>query len=407
MDIDRRWSTALPLEKELQPFHVLDFEPVSEHARRLFRSYREVREKVIEHYAKSSQKRADLANRFRRSRHLEPGQKVVYRDPRASKAGGRTPWRKPLEPCTLESVSGNRAVLRREDGTSVEAHVEDVVVVPSGAQDLEVGTPDKPLQLLDNAEPLELGDRRSVGQMLEADEPRAEQPARCKPSRGKLDKVSPGQFIAYAPNKRSAKRCRIGKVRIILRAEAEMVVHRYRPLSEGRLRVSWRPVFRSASGETLDAGEEPSTESVRAQDVILIVQLHDGGVLSHAAARSLDKAGWRLDETDMEFEADLVHGPSDQSAARLEALVVAVQGGLLALPGWALRVGGPAAPRITGPRGVPSAGWDREPPAALLPVRVGRVTECMASRPSCGLRRGLQWVRRAQPPSCAVGPEGC
>ena len=122
-------------------------------------------------------------------------------------------------------------------------------------------------------------------------------------------------------------------MRIILRAEAEMVVHRYRPLSDGRLRVSWRPVFRSGSGETLDAGEEPSTESVRAQDVILIVQLHDGGVLSHAAARSLDKAGWRLDETDMEFEADLVHGPSDQSAARLEALVGAVQGGLLSPDG--------------------------------------------------------------------------
>ena len=90
-DIDRRWSLALPLEKELQPFHVLDFEPITEYAKNVFRTYRDIKDKVLKHYAKSSEQRADLANRFRKSRHIEPGTQVVYRDPRAKAVGWRAP----------------------------------------------------------------------------------------------------------------------------------------------------------------------------------------------------------------------------------------------------------------------------------------------------------------------------
>jgi hypothetical protein len=53
-DIDRRWSCAIPLEKELQPFQVLDFEPVTEHAKNLFKTYREIRAKVLGWYAATS-----------------------------------------------------------------------------------------------------------------------------------------------------------------------------------------------------------------------------------------------------------------------------------------------------------------------------------------------------------------
>ena len=35
-DIDRRWSLSSPLEKELQPFVVNQFEPLSEYTRKLF-----------------------------------------------------------------------------------------------------------------------------------------------------------------------------------------------------------------------------------------------------------------------------------------------------------------------------------------------------------------------------------
>ena len=104
-DIDRRWSMALPLEKELQPFQVLEFEPITEYAKNVFRAYREIKARVLKHYAKSSEKRAELANRFRKSRHIEPGARVVYRDPRQRAAGGRTPWKQPLsEPCTVIEV---------------------------------------------------------------------------------------------------------------------------------------------------------------------------------------------------------------------------------------------------------------------------------------------------------------
>ena len=46
-DIDRRWSLATPLEKELQPFTVNKFEPLSDYIRTLFRNYREIRVRVL------------------------------------------------------------------------------------------------------------------------------------------------------------------------------------------------------------------------------------------------------------------------------------------------------------------------------------------------------------------------
>ena len=87
-DLDRQWSLAMPLERELQPFQVLDFEPVSEYARNLFRAYRDMRAKVSGWYAATSEKRAELANRWRRAKQLEVGDKVVYRDPRAKAVWG-------------------------------------------------------------------------------------------------------------------------------------------------------------------------------------------------------------------------------------------------------------------------------------------------------------------------------
>ena len=164
-DIDRRWSLALPLEKELMPFQALSFEPISEHAKNLFKTYRELRAVVIKHYADASEQRAKLANRFRRSRTLEPGMKVVYRDPRAT--GGRTPYKQGLSgPCEVLRAHGNHVVLRKADGSEVEVHVENVVIVPHGAQDLESRAP---LEWEADEEK-----RRSPGQMIEAKEEAAQ-----------------------------------------------------------------------------------------------------------------------------------------------------------------------------------------------------------------------------------------
>ena len=42
-DIDRRWSLSTPLERELQPFQIQEFEPVEEYAKKLFQTYRELK----------------------------------------------------------------------------------------------------------------------------------------------------------------------------------------------------------------------------------------------------------------------------------------------------------------------------------------------------------------------------
>ena len=45
-DIDRRWSLSTPLERELQPFQIQEFEPVSDYVRKFFKTYRELKVKV-------------------------------------------------------------------------------------------------------------------------------------------------------------------------------------------------------------------------------------------------------------------------------------------------------------------------------------------------------------------------
>ena len=75
-DIDRRWSLGAPLEHDLEPFEVMDFEPLSDHVRSIFAQYKQIRNIVLEHYRKSSSKRAALANRFRRDRTIVKGMKL-------------------------------------------------------------------------------------------------------------------------------------------------------------------------------------------------------------------------------------------------------------------------------------------------------------------------------------------
>jgi hypothetical protein len=104
-DLDRRWSLGTGLERDLQPFQVMDFEPISDWATQLFKQYKEVRELVIRHMASSSADRAKLANRFRKAKEFRTGDFVAFRDPRARAAGGRTPWKKPLTvPCVVTKI---------------------------------------------------------------------------------------------------------------------------------------------------------------------------------------------------------------------------------------------------------------------------------------------------------------
>ena len=133
----------------------------------------------------------------------------------------------------------------------------------------------------------------------------ADRPHPKPKAKGKLDKLSAGQYIAYSLS-RPGKVCTVGRVWTITRAEASIVVHKHKPSTDGRLRVKWRPVFTAqteAGGhEVLDAGAAPSLEQITVQQVLAVVQLHDG-VMSHAAARRLDKAGWTLDREELHVEA--------------------------------------------------------------------------------------------------------
>ena len=65
------------------------FEPARDYVKKLFRNYREIRVRVLGWLRESSAKRAELANRFRRSKSIKRGDEVVVRDPRQREAGGR------------------------------------------------------------------------------------------------------------------------------------------------------------------------------------------------------------------------------------------------------------------------------------------------------------------------------
>ena len=130
-----------------------------------------------------------------------------------------------------------------------------------------------------------------------------------------------GGFVAYTAVPKVKKKCRIGQVRKVFRPDQTILVHRYLPVSDGRLRVLWKPAYLSPEGtEMLEPGADPSQESVTVQQLVSVVQLHSG-VLSHAAARRLDLAGWRLDEQGLQHEMAVVSPPAEPSsslAVRLE-----------------------------------------------------------------------------------------
>ena len=145
-------------------------------------------------------------------------------------------------------------------------------------------------------------ERRSPGMMMEDQGRKVEaqtkifEEARKKISPGKLDKVQTGNFIAYVVAGKM-KECTIGKVTALSRAEASVVVHRYKPVTDGHLRLYWQPLYTGESGvEVLGSGPNPSTETVHVKMILFPVLLHDG-VVSHAAARRLDHAGYRYEQS--------------------------------------------------------------------------------------------------------------
>ena len=196
-DIDRRWSLASPLERALQPFTVSEMEPISEYVSKLYSNYRDIWVKVTSHMKDAAQKRADLANRYRKGKDISEGQRVLLRDPRLRKAGGRGWHKEPSAPGVIIEKHGNKCTIRRDDGTIVpNVHAEDVLIVPEATKDIEHPNGPVTFEAEDDAV-LDIDLRRSPGQMIE-DEGRAlaeRVPPDVKP--GKLERVQIGGMVAY------------------------------------------------------------------------------------------------------------------------------------------------------------------------------------------------------------------
>ena len=222
------------------------------------------------------EKRAGLVNRFRRSRKIEVGMKVAYRDPRITHTSGRTPWRKPLSgPFEVVGVQGTKITLTDGGKDRHEVHAEDVVILPAVVEPLE----GKEALRFDQDQ--EEG-RRSPGEMAEAD------PAPAFGT-GKLSRMAVRQHIEYSVG--NARLCRIGRIVSLQHASGTVTVHRHGAISDGRLRVIWKLVMIDAEGQEVlgsaGEGEKAALEQVLAKQIICAVELHSG-VLSHSAANRLD-----------------------------------------------------------------------------------------------------------------------
>jgi len=143
------------------------------------------------------------------------------------------------------------------------------------------------------------------GQGKEEELARESENFRKKHAGSKLEKLTAGVYIVYAKQEPD-KLCLVGRVWTVVKAQAEVVVHRHAPLTDGRLRVKWVPLFVKGAEDRDQPGEEgpstenakPSLENVQVKRVLTAVQMHDG-VLGHAVARRLHRAGWRLDESQL------------------------------------------------------------------------------------------------------------
>ena len=114
-----------------------------------------------------------------------------------------------------------------------------MLLLPEGSIDLE--TKRKTLVFEEDDVELVRREKKSLGELIE--EPPDEGPPGLKKYRAKLvGKLRPGVMIAYRSDKKS-KIVLLGEIRNITSKEAQLVVQKYRPVHEGRIRIKWMPVF--------------------------------------------------------------------------------------------------------------------------------------------------------------------
>ena len=85
----------------------------------------------------------------------------------------------------------------------------------------------------------------------------------------------------------------------MLRIESAITIQTYHAVTDKRLRINWLPMFvaRPEDGgkkRVIPSGK-PGLENIPIGKIIAVVQMHNG-VIGHAVARRLDRAGWKFEE---------------------------------------------------------------------------------------------------------------
>ena len=348
-DLERSWSLALPLEKDVLR-DALQFEPISDWARSQFKQFSELAAAVREHWTRSSEARAKLANRHRRTVDLKPGDRVVWNAPRArSEGAGRVPWKPGLTgPWRVLEVKGHRLTLEpvsmESGGTSsarrgpMEAHAEDCILVPADADGAESR---EPVVFEDDGTGGDGSSRPSLGQQVQGD---AKQVEFTLTRRGRDFVLRLGDRIAYRGVGGGPKVCRLGRVTQVDAARAQVGVHRYLPDASG-VRVKWRLAYIAEDGAlTLSEGTRPAHEAVSVREIISKIDLNRDGVLAAASARKLDKGAYSLQDRTLERASRTSTGVLSTREALADLLV--------------------AEPRVLQPRASPESGavesWFRQ-----------------------------------------------
>ena len=280
-DLDRQWSIASPLAKDLRPFVPLADLRKTNSCAKFFVNYSALRHTVREAQARASLASATRANRFRPTRVVQEGDLIMYRDPRAQRAGGRTPWAKGLAgPATVVEITGNTVQVRTTDGVTVRGiHLDDLVVVPP---DDSTSAP-SPLALEPDPHP------------VSASSSPAPTVALPKRTLKYYQQLLVGAHIAYSSAEHPDRTFRVGKVTHLMQAELSCAVHRMGALQDGRLRVRFQLLYIDAEGMETTTGLSPplskflphglSVKSTFCRKAICGIQKH---------ARSISKIGvWR------------------------------------------------------------------------------------------------------------------
>ena len=145
--------------------------------------------------------------------------------------------------------------IKTKDGTiTKDIHLEDVMLVPENTRNLEKEPPhflEEDSLTLDD-----INERRSPGMMIEDQGRKVEEQAkqlieaRKRQSPGKMDTVHAGNHVVYVIDG-SRKECTVGKVTALSKAEATVIVHRYRPVSDNHMRLHWEPIYVEGGAEVL------------------------------------------------------------------------------------------------------------------------------------------------------------